>query len=487
MIRRAIDKYKSLSSGVKAGLWFTLCNLVQKGISFIVMPIFTRIMPQADYGIYTTYTSWYNFLMIFASLRLSYYVFSKGMVKFEDDRNEFVVSLQSLSTTATIVIFLFYLLLRNTANNLLGLSTSLMICMFVHVLFEPSIEYWTARKRFEYDYKKVVLVSLGIAIINPLLGIIMVLGSENAVFARALSSTITISLFGAVLYLVIIKKGNKAFSIKYWKYALGFNIPLIPHFLSTTALHHADRVMITNLVGPEANAIYSVAYSLGMVTLLFSQAIQQALLPWQYTKLKKGNYKNLPEIATITMIIIAAINIAFIAFAPEVVRIVAPVSYSEAIWAMPPVCSAVFFMYLFNMFANIEYYFEETKYVAVASILAALANIGLNWIFIPIFGYVAAGYTTLACYILLAISHYACMKTICKKHGFSEKVYDTKAILLISIGLVIILAIMMAVYDIVIIRYFVIAIICVIGYINRNKLKTVFNLIKSKGNGKEEA
>ena len=128
--------------------------------------------------------------MIFASLRLSYYVFSKGMVKFEDDRNEFVVSLQSLSTTATIVIFLFYLLLRNTANNLLGLSTSLMICMFVHVLFEPSIEYWTARKRFEYDYKKVVLVSLGIAIINPLLGIIMVLGSENAVFARALSSTI---------------------------------------------------------------------------------------------------------------------------------------------------------------------------------------------------------------------------------------------------------------------------------------------------------
>lgn len=486
MIRRVINKYKSLSSGVKAGLWFTLCNMIQKGISFIVMPIFTRIMPQADYGIYSTYTSWYNFLMIFTSLRLSYYVFSKGMVKYEEDRNEFVVSLQSLSTTATIVIFLFYLIIRDVANQFLGLSTSLMVCMFVHMLFEPSVEYWTARKRFEYDYKKVVLVSLGIAIINPILGIIMVLGTENAVFARALSSTIAVSVFGAALYLVIILKGKKPFSFKYWKYALGFNIPLIPHFLSSTALSQADRVMIRNIVGPEATAIYSVAYSLGMVTLLFSQAIQQALLPWQYMKIKNKNYQNLPEIATITMIIIAAINIAFIAFAPEIVRIVAPVSYSEAIWAMPPVCSAVFFMYLFNMFANIEYYFEETKYVAVASILAALANIGLNWIFIPIFGYVAAGYTTLACYILLAISHYACMKTICKKHDFSEKVYDTKAILLISLGLIVVLAVMMAVYDIVIVRYSVIAIICVVGYINRNKIKTVLSLMKTKGEVKEE-
>ena len=486
MIRRAINKYKSLSSGVKAGLWFTLCNMIQKGISFIVMPIFTRIMPQADYGIYSTYTSWYNFLMIFTSLRLSYYVFSKGMVKYEEDRDEFVVSLQSLSTTATVVIFLFYLMFRDAANSFLGLSTSLMVCMFVHMFFEPSVEYWTARKRFEYDYKKVVFVSLGIAIINPLLGIVMVLGTDNAVFARALSTTIAVSVFGLALYIVIIRKGNKLFSLKYWKYALAFNIPLIPHFLSSTALSQADRVMIRNLVGPESTAIYSVAYSLGMVTLLFSQAIQQALLPWQYTKIKNKNYRNLPEIATITMVIIAAINIAFIAFAPEVVRIVAPVSYGEAIWAMPPVCSAVFFMYLFNMFANIEYYFEETKYVAVASILAALVNIGLNWLFIPAFGYVAAGYTTLVCYILLAISHYICMKKITKKHGFEVEVYDTKAILLVSFGMIVLLAVMMAVYDMVVVRYCVIAIICLIGYSNRKKLKTVLSLIKTKGNGKKE-
>ena len=480
MIKKILSKYKSLSIGVKAGLWFTFCNMLQKGISFIVMPIFTRIMPQADYGLYSTYISWYNFLMIFTSLRLSYYVFSKGMVKYEQDRDEFVLSLQSLSTVSTLVVFLAYLAIRNTANVFLGLTTVIMVCMFIHMLFEPSIEYWTARKRFEYDYKKVVIVTIGIAIANPLLGILMVLGSNDAVFARVLSTTISISLFGAVLYFIIIRKGKRFFSTKYWKYALGFNLPLIPHFLASTALSQADRVMITKLVGPESTALYSVAYSLGMVTILFSNAIQQAILPWQYTKIKNEKYENLPEVANATMLIIAAINIAFIAFAPEVVAIVAPKSYSEAIWAMPPVCGSVFFMYLFNIFANIEYYFEETKYVAVASIAAALANILLNWIFVPVFGYVAAGYTTLFCYILLAICHYVCMKVICKKHNFLATVYDLKTIVFISIGMLIILMALIFVYNNIVARYAIIILVCTTLYIIRNRLKTLVGIIKTK-------
>lgn len=482
MAIRVLKKYNALSNGLKAGIWFAICNVIQKGINFLVMPILTRIMPQADYGIYNTYTSWYNFLMIFTSLRLSYYVFSKGMVKYEDDRNEFVLSLQSLSITSTLFFFGVYWLFQKTANTLLGLSTSLMVCMFIHMLFEPSIEFWSARKRFEYDYKKVVIITLALTVINPVLGIIMILNSDDTVFARALSSTIAISIFGIFLYGVIIRKSRHFFSVKYWKYALAFNIPLIPHFLSSTALSQADRIMIRNIVGPEATAIYSVAYSLGMMTMLFSHAIQQALLPWQYTKLKKKDYNDLPQIATLTMIIIAAICILFIAFAPEVVSLVAPNSYRDAIWAMPPVCSAVYFMYLFNMFANIEYYFEETKYVAVASILAALANIGLNWIFIPLYGYIAAGYTTLFCYVLLAISHFWCMKIICKKHNFSERVYDYKSILAISIGLLVLLLLMMTVYRNVIIRYGVLFVICLLGVAYRKKIKTVINIMTKKNN-----
>ena len=481
MNKNLTQKYRQMNIGVRAGLWFTFCNLAQKGISFLVLPIFTRIMSQADYGIYNTYTSWYNFLSIFTSLGLSFYVFSKGMVKYENDRDEFVISIQSLSTTATLLAFVVYIILRKPANSLMGLTTTMMLCMFVHMLFEPSIEYWTARKRFEYDYKKAVGLSLGIAFLNPALGIIMVLSSSDTVIARVVSATTTITLFGACLHVSILRNGKKGFSTKYWKYALNFNIPLIPHFLASTALSQADRVMITNLVGPKDTALYSVAYALGMVTILFSNAIQQAILPWQYTKIKNNDYNKLPQVANITMLIIVGIDIAFIAFAPELVSIVAPESYMKAIWAMPPVCGSVFFMYLFNMFANIEYYFEESKFVAVASIVAALANIGLNRIFIPLFGYAAAGYTTLVCYILLAISHYICMIVICKKHNLSYgDIYDSKFVLLMSLVTVISVGLLVFAYDNLIIRYAIVVIICVTAFVFRDKLFDVLRTIRTK-------
>lgn len=49
--------YKNLSVSMKAALWFTICGFVQKGISFITLPIFTRLLTTAQYGIVSVYVS----------------------------------------------------------------------------------------------------------------------------------------------------------------------------------------------------------------------------------------------------------------------------------------------------------------------------------------------------------------------------------------------------------------------------------------------
>ena len=67
-----------------------------------------------------------------------------------------------------------------------------------------------------------------------------------------------------------------------------------------------------------------------------------------------------------------------IAFAPEVVRILAPNEYFEAIWVIPPLATSVFFIFLYTLFANIEFYYEENKFIMIASIIAAILNIILN-------------------------------------------------------------------------------------------------------------
>ena len=86
-MRKLLVKYKSLPIQVKSSLWFTVSNVMQKGIQFFTVPILTRIMPAADYGKYSLFLSWYQIVSIFATLNLWNYVMNNGMLKFEKDRN----------------------------------------------------------------------------------------------------------------------------------------------------------------------------------------------------------------------------------------------------------------------------------------------------------------------------------------------------------------------------------------------------------------
>lgn len=99
--------------------------------------------------------------------------------------------------------------------------------------------------------------------------------------------------------------------------------------------------------------------------------------------------------------------------APEVVAILAPGEYSEAMTLVPVIAASVFFMFMYSYCSNIEFYYEKTGLAAVASVLAAVLNVILNAVFIPLFGYRAAGYTTLACYVALGAAHYIFSQRSC--------------------------------------------------------------------------
>ena len=57
-LKKLINKYKKVPLPAKASLWFVVCSFLQKGISFITTPIFTRIMTSDNYGVVTMYSAW---------------------------------------------------------------------------------------------------------------------------------------------------------------------------------------------------------------------------------------------------------------------------------------------------------------------------------------------------------------------------------------------------------------------------------------------
>ena len=95
------SKYRSLSVQAKAALWFTICSFLQKGISFITVPIFTRLMSTEEYGTYTVYLSWLQILTIMTSLYLFNGVYDNAMAKYEKQRDEYTSAMQGLTLVIT--------------------------------------------------------------------------------------------------------------------------------------------------------------------------------------------------------------------------------------------------------------------------------------------------------------------------------------------------------------------------------------------------
>jgi len=179
------------------------------------------------------------------------------------------------------------------------------------------------------------------------------------------------------------------------------------------------------------------------------------------------------------LIMLAAMVILCVLIAPELIKILGTEEYLQAMWIIPPVMLSCFFTMVYSLFANIEFYYEKSIYVMTASVIAAIANIILNAIFIPIYGYIAAGYTTLVCYILLALIHYLFMKKIVR-NWTEGKIYDVKFITLLSVAISVISILLTFTYKFIAIRYIIITFLLIVAIIFRKKIIAIVKILKEK-------
>lgn len=437
MFRNTKSIYSNMSIATKAAIWFVFCNIMQKGISTITVPLFTRLLTTAEYGTYSLYISWFNILTIITSLNLYYGVFNNALNKIQDanERDRYVSSMQGLTVVLTFILIIVYAPFQDLWSELLGLNKLVLWLMMAVLLVEPAIQFWSARQRFEYRYKTMVSITLLKSILNPVLGLVLVLAArEDKAFARIVSVVAVEVIIAGTIMIIQFYRGKTFYNKANWKYALSFNLPLIPHYLSGTILNQGDRIMIKSLVGESEVGIYSVAYSIGMLVQLFTNAINNSLTPWMYDNLNRKDYKSIRKNVNTILLFLGGVIIALCFFVPELVRIFGSKEYYSAIYVVPPVAASVYFVFLYNIFAIPQMYYEKQRFMAIASIVAAVLNIILNAIFIPIFGFYAAGYTTVISYIVYSIGHYFFSRKVCIENIGSFELFDSKGILLISIG-----------------------------------------------------
>lgn len=150
IIKSLFSRYKSMPAAAKCSIWFAICSVIQKGISLITVPIFTRLLTTEQYGEFSVYQSWYAVISIFATLNLCAGVFNNGMTKYPNEREKYMSSMQGLSTVVTLLLFCVYLPLKDIINDLTGLSTLLMLTIFAECFAAPALAFWSARQRYEF-------------------------------------------------------------------------------------------------------------------------------------------------------------------------------------------------------------------------------------------------------------------------------------------------------------------------------------------------
>lgn len=489
------NKIMTIPKQIKASFWFLICSFLQKGISVITTPIFTRLLTTEEYGKFNVFNSWMGIIAVIITLNMYAGVYIQGLVKFNDEAKEYSSSLQGL----TFVLLLFwtgiYASFHNFWNNLFGLTTVQMFAMLIMIWMTAIFGFWAAEQRVKLNYWALVIVTLIVSVLKPTVGILFVKYSADKVTARILGLMLVEIVGYFALFFIQMVKGKKFFSKKFWIYALSFAIPLIPHYLSQTILSSSDRIMIKNMVGESEAGIYSLAYSVSQIMMLFSTALLSTMTPWFYQKIKDKNVSDISKVSYPSLIGIAFVNLVLIIMAPEIVKIFAPAEYYDAIWVIPPVALSVIFSFSYNLYACFEFYYKKSWMIALASVIGAALNIVLNYIFIPILGYYAAGYTTLSCYIVYALMHFIFMRIICKDYLNNVKVYDWKILLIIySIAIGIGIGFMLL-YNYPIVRYCVVGILALLVIIFWKKImffaKKILSNRKSihvatKGNEKNE-
>ena len=452
---------------LKAGAWYTVSSIAVKAIAIITTPIFTRMMSTYDYGVSSTFVSWYTLLVIFSSLNLTYSV-GRAKQDFQGQLEKYVGSMQVLSALFSLLLDAVLLIFIEPLSKAMELTPGLMVLLCIYLFFEPAITFTQSRFRYSYNYKGNIAISLFIAVGNVLTTFAFILAfTTNKYYGKVLGTVVPCALLSLFFWLQSIRKKNLNINFEYWKYGLKISVPLILHTVSLNILSQSDRILISKFCGSEYTGIYSLAYNYAILINIVMNAVNEAWLPYFHDTYFDGDIDSIRKNVKPLVMLGCFLGIGCIALAPEAMAILGPSEYRVGMWAVAPVTAGIVCKFIYQQYVHIELHLKKTMYISAGTMVAAGLNFVLNIIFIPIFGFVAAAYTTLFSYFVLMIVHLIITKKILK-----VKMYDDKFMFIVFFVVLAISAGFMSLYNLYLIRYAVLLVVVLLYYfINRNMIR----------------
>lgn len=462
------EKIEKVPKQLKATVILFAASCITSTMSFLLTPVFTRLMSVEEYGLVAQFISWQEIITVIATLSLTAGVFAVAMNEFPDDRDVYTFSSLLLSAFTTTVVFGIIFIFKDFFLKLFELPLSLVILMFLYMLLHPAMGMWLERERYEYNYKNVFIISVGSTLLSQVVAVILVmtLKNTNLGIAKAWGNYGIMALCSLGVYIYIAAKAKFKVKFKYIKYAFIFNAPLLIHYLAQYVLRSTDKIMITHFWGEGATGIYSLGSTVASIAILIWAAMSASLTPYMYEHINTKEYDKVNRAVVGVELIFAVGCFVVSVIGPEFVYILGSEKYMEGINLIPPVAASCLLSAVYSFYSTMAFYYHKRVSTAVLTVVAAVVNIVLNYIFIPKFGYVAAAYTTEAAYLVYTFLHFLNYRRIVGK----EKVFNDKAVMGIVAATTVLCLASGLLYDYWIVRYSLVAAILVVLVIYREKI-----------------
>lgn len=418
---KEIEQSDRGKKALKSGIWYTVSSISVKAILIITTPIFTRLMSTEDYGLSATFSTWFALLNVIASLNL-WYSIGRAKLDFPGKLEEFVGSIQLLAFSFALALEAISLLFFESSYKALDLTAPLLIALYIYLLVYPAVQLTQSKMKYQYNYKGNIAITIYTTISTVIISLVLVIVMpDNAALGKSLGAVISAGALAVFIWIRAFSKKTIRVNLEYWKYGLKISVPLILNSISLNILAQSDRVFITKFCGTHYTGIYSLAYSYAILINIILNAANEAWLPWFHDTFFDENYEEIKKNVKPLITFGCWFGVGCIAIAPEAIALLGGKTYSEGVWAVPPVTLGIVCSYIFQHYEHIELHLKKTWYISVGTVIAAVVNLILNYIFVPMFGFVAAAYTTLACYILLMILHHYISRGILKVHLYHDK------------------------------------------------------------------
>lgn len=377
---KLLNKYKNL---VKNTFIFAIGTFSSKILVFVLMPIYTRTLTTEQYGVVDLVVQTANLLFPLVTLGMT-----NSIIRFGVDRNyrkNDVFTVGLLSMLLGFVVFLCFSPLLGMIEGVGDHIWLLIVYVFTSCLKSLSSNFVRSKgctKLYAFDGFLSTLVNCVLTILFLLGFHWQITGYLLAIILADVLSILFLFFAGDLLRHIRFRGMSLPTAVAMLKYAL----PLIPTNVFWWIVATSDRYIIAFMISESANGLYAASYKVPTILMLVSSIFMDA---WQVSAIKEHQQKDRAQF--FSQIFNAFQSVMFLScawlipFSKVFTIILVSKEYYDSWQFIPFLILANAFCCMVNFIGSV--YMVEKRSVAtlVTTIIGAVANIGMNFAFIPLF------------------------------------------------------------------------------------------------------